>query len=147
MFPVVWSLLYIAMGLASWLVYTRGGEPTWPLLYGWHPPVLTLCMVAHGWSGFEKQWLPLLLYAIQLALNLAWTPIFFGAHQLGFAFVEICFLWVAVLATIVAFAPIHVWAAVLLVPYLAWVSVATSIAAYIYYHNSPSTLTHPLSVQ
>ena len=59
-------------------------------------------------------------YGMQLALNFGWTPLFFGAHQLGFAFLEICFLWVAVLATIVAFAPVAWAAAVLLLPYILW---------------------------
>ena len=54
-----------------------------------------------------------------MVLNFGWTPLFFGAHQLGLAFAEICLLWVSVVATMVAFAPVR-WAALLLLPYILW---------------------------
>lgn len=60
----------------------------------------------------------------QLVLNMFWSIIFFGLHSPGGAFVEIIFLWLAILATIIAFAKISKPAAWLLVPYILWVSFA-----------------------
>lgn len=90
------------MGLASWLVWAEG--------------------------GFAKQAVPLTLYAIQLALNLAWQALFFGAHRLGAAFYDILVLDVAIVATILAFQPVNQVAANLMKPYLAWVLFATALS-------------------
>ena len=65
-----------------------------------------------------------ILFFIQLALNTLWSIIFFGLHSPGGALVEIIFLWLAILATIIAFAKISKPAAWLLVPYILWVSFA-----------------------
>ena len=67
---------------------------------------------------------PLTLFAVQLVLNVAWSWIFFGMHQPGWAFVEIVMLWLAIVATMVAFFRCSKIAGWLLVPYLAWVSFA-----------------------
>lgn len=90
-FGPVWSLLYLMMAVAAWLVWRRD-----------------------GWKR------ALVLYLIQLTLNAAWTPIFFGAHQMGWALVEIIALWLAILLTLRSFLPISRPAAWLLAPYLAW---------------------------
>jgi tryptophan-rich sensory protein len=60
----------------------------------------------------------LAIFALQLVLNAAWTPLFFGLHRPDLAFLEIMVLWVSILATIVLFYPIHSGAALLLVPAL-----------------------------
>ncbi len=98
-FGPVWSALYAMMAVAAWLVWKRG--------------------------GFVAQRRPLTLFLVQLALNAAWTPIFFGLHQPGIAFAEIVLLWLAVAATLTAFRPVSRTAAWLLAPYLAWVNFAT----------------------
>ncbi len=98
-FGPVWTTLYTMMAFAAWLVWRRGG------------------FAAHGRA--------LTIFLVQLALNAAWSPLFFGLHQPGWAFVEIVAMWLAILATIVAFWKINRWSAVLLVPYLAWVSFAS----------------------
>jgi tryptophan-rich sensory protein len=67
------------------------------------------------------------LYATQLVLNAVWTPLFFGLRRPDLAFYELLLLWLAILATIVAFLPISGLAAGLLVPYLAWVSFAGAL--------------------
>jgi tryptophan-rich sensory protein len=67
----------------------------------------------------------LTLFVVQLALNTLWSVIFFGLRNPGLALLEIIVLWVLILATIVAFARVRHAAAVLLVPYIAWVSFAT----------------------
>ena len=61
---------------------------------------------------------------MQLALNAAWTPLFFGLHWLGVAFAEILTLWVAIAATMAAFFRVSRVAGWFLAPYLAWVGFA-----------------------
>ena len=64
---------------------------------------------------------------MQLALNAAWTPIFFGLRRPGWALAELVLLWGAIAATLVAFRPLHRGAASLLVPYLIWVAFAGAL--------------------
>ena len=97
-FGPVWTALYTMMGIAAWLVWRRG--------------------------GFKAQRKPLILFGVQLLLNAAWTPLFFGLQWPGVAFLEIVLLWLAILAALIAFRPVSRPAAVLLLPYLAWVSFA-----------------------
>ncbi len=99
LFGPVWTFLYLTMGVAAWLVWRRG--------------------------GFGTQRGPLQLFLVQLALNALWTPLFFGLHQPGFAFVDIVFLWIALVATIFTFLRAHRPAGLLLLPYLVWVSFAS----------------------
>lgn len=96
LFGPAWTLLYTLMAVAAWLVWKR--------------------------VGFSR---PLGFYFVQLALNAAWTPIFFGAHQLGGALIVIVALWIAILATLLSFRRVNPTAGWLFVPYLAWVSFAT----------------------
>ena len=100
-FGPVWTALYVMMGVAAWLVWKHG--------------------------SFTAQRRRLTLFLIQLALNAAWTPLFFGLHQPGLAFAEIVLLWVAILLTIRAFWPVNRVAAGLLAPYLAWVTFASAL--------------------
>lgn len=95
-FGPVWTLLYLGMAAAAWLVWKQGGQ------------------------GFALR-----LYFVQLALNAAWTPVFFGAHAMGAALTVIICLWIAIFLTLRAFAPVSRPAGLLLVPYLAWVSFAS----------------------
>lgn len=97
-FGPVWTALYTMMAVAAWLVWQRG--------------------------GFAAQRRPLGFFLAQLALNALWTPLFFGLHQPGIAFAEIVLLWLAIAGTLVAFHPVSGVAALLLAPYLAWVSFA-----------------------
>jgi tryptophan-rich sensory protein len=108
-FGPVWTLLYIMMGVSAWLVWKEG--------------------------GFAQQRKPLTLFLVQLVLNAIWTPLFFGAHELGIAFAEILLLWLAILATILAFRRVSTTAAWLLVPYLLWVSFASVLNATLWWMN------------
>ena len=76
------------------------------------------------YDEFAAQRRTLTPFLVQLALNAAWTPLFFGLHRPGLAFLEIIFLWFAIVWTIASFWPVHRAAAGLLAPYLAWVSFA-----------------------
>ena len=100
-FGPVWTALYTMMAVAAWLVWRRG--------------------------GFAAQRRLLTLFLVQLALNAAWTPLFFGLKQPGWAFTEIVLLWLAIGATLFAFRPVSRVAAWLLAPYLAWVSFAATL--------------------
>jgi tryptophan-rich sensory protein len=96
LFGPAWTTLYTLMAIAAWLVWKR--------------------------VGFTRA---LGFYFVQLILNAAWTPIFFGAHAMGWALVEISIMWIAILLTLLSFLRVQKTAGLLLVPYLAWVSFAT----------------------
>jgi tryptophan-rich sensory protein len=95
LFGPVWTTLYTLMAVAAWLVWRR--------------------------IGFSRS---LGLYLAQLVLNAAWTPLFFGAHQLGWALIEILVMWVMILRTLLSFRRVNPTAGWLFLPYLAWVSFA-----------------------
>ena len=67
---------------------------------------------------------PLALYIVQLVLNFAWSLIFFRAHRIELALIDIVLLWVAILATTIAFFRRDALAGALMLPYLAWVGFA-----------------------
>ena len=108
-FGPVWSSLYTMMAVAAWLVWKRG--------------------------GFAAQRRPLRLFLVQLALNGAWSPLFFGLHWPGVAFAEILLLWLAIVTTLTAFRPVSRVAAWLLAPYLAWVTFAAVLNFMLYRLN------------
>lgn len=103
-FGPVWTTLFALMGISAWLVWRRWdqGSPSTKL----------------------RVKTALAIFGLQLFLNTLWSIIFFGLHSPGGALVEIIFLWLAILATIVAFAKISKPAAWLLAPYILWVSFA-----------------------
>lgn len=103
-FGPVWTLLYALMGIAAFLVWRKGLDR-------------------------KDVKIALGIFLGQLALNTLWSIIFFGLQNPGAAFVEIIFLWLAILTTIIAFAKISKPAAWLLAPYILWVS----FAAYLNY--------------
>jgi tryptophan-rich sensory protein len=108
-FPVVWSLLYITIGLSLFVFLL-------------HVPA-------------DARRLPLAVFGVQLVLNGAWSWLFFGHHAIGLALVEMIGLWIAIVATMVVFARHSRFAAKLLVPYLAWVTFATYLTYAIWRAN------------
>jgi benzodiazapine receptor len=106
-FPVVWTLLFTLMGVALYLVWRAEADA-------------------------RDTRLALVAFAGQFALNVAWTPAFFGLQRPGLGLVIIVLLWVAIVATIAAFDRVDRRAALLLVPYLAWVSFAAVLNYAIY---------------
>lgn len=98
-FSVVWPILFVLMALGAILVRMRAGS-------------FSACSAALG------------LYFTQLAVNLAWSWLFFGFHEVRIAMVALIVLWLLIIAMIRAFAKHSVAAGVLQVPYLLWVSFA-----------------------
>ena len=109
-FAPVWTTLYILMGIALFLVWRSNADRS----------------VKHT---------ALVLFAIQLALNFAWSFIFFSLQQTGRAFAEIILMWLTILLTIAWFGKISKTAAWLLVPYICWVSFASVLNYYIWQLN------------
>lgn len=109
-FGPVWTLLYTSMGVAFALVWDRG-EP----------------------GAARKR--ALIWFAVQMILNILWTPVFFGVHRLFAALVVIVLLIGAIAITMRYFAKAFRLAAWLLVPYLMWVSYATYLNAGFWWLN------------
>jgi tryptophan-rich sensory protein len=108
----------------SWRPPNRLFAPVWTVLY--------LMIAVSGWLvwrevGFAGAALALAVYALQLVLNAAWTPLFFGLRRPDLGFVDIVLVWLSIVAAIVLFTPIHSGAALLLLPYLAWVTFASAL--------------------
>jgi benzodiazapine receptor len=105
--------------------------PAWTLLY-------VLIAIA-GWrvSRSERSDFAMTLWWIQLILNFAWSPVFFGAHRIGLALVVIVALLGAIVAFIVAAWRWDRVAAGLFVPYAAWVTFATVLNGFILALNGP----------
>ncbi|MGN6818427.1 MAG: TspO/MBR family protein [Sphingomonas sp.] len=97
-FPVAWGSLYILMGVA-------------------------LAMIINA-RGSRLRGVAIVLFVVQLLLNLAWSPLFFGMHQVSAALILLIGLLVAALATTLVFGRIRAAAAWLMVPYLAWLCFA-----------------------
>jgi benzodiazapine receptor len=100
-FGPVWAALYTLMAIAAWLVWRE--------------------------SGFGKARAALSLFLAQLAVNAVWSWLFFAWHLGAVAFVDILFLWVLLVATLISFWRIRPLAGALLVSYLLWVSFAAAL--------------------
>lgn len=100
-FGPVWTVLYLLMAVAAWLVWRTGPSP----------------------ESQRALW----LYAAQLVLNAAWTPLFFGLGWRGIAFVELTALLMVLIATVVMFWRLNRLAGAMLVPYLLWTAFALSL--------------------
>lgn len=103
-FPIVWNILYGMIALSLWLLWDRTAPSA-------------------------QRTTALRLFALQLVLNFIWTPIFFGAHLVWIAAVVIASLAVVLALTIRAAWPVQRASALLLLPYLVWVSYATTLNA------------------
>ena len=101
LFGPVWSVLYVSMAVAAWLVWRERGFRGAPVALG--------------------------LFVLQLVANALWTWLFFTFHLGAAAAAEIVLLWLLIAATISHFWPVSRVAALLLVPYLAWVGFATAL--------------------
>jgi translocator protein len=109
-FGVVWSALYFLMGIALYMVWTTG-------------------------KNKKDIKLAIIFFSVQLMNNILWSVIFFGFERPYAAFIQIIALWILILLTIVHFAKIRTFAAMLLVPYLIWVTFAAYLNYTIYVLN------------
>lgn len=114
-FGPVWTVLYLTMGFAAWLVWLRARSPERRRALAW--------------------------FVVQLALNSIWSPLFFGGYPtlgtaaLWLAFAVIVALLLSLIMTIRSFWTVRTLAAVLLLPYLAWVTYASTLNLYIALFN------------
>jgi benzodiazapine receptor len=99
-FAPVWTLLYLLMGIAAFLIWNKGIEN-------------------------KKVKLALIIFLAQLVLNGLWSLLFFGQHWILISFIEIVILWCFILWTIVKFYTLSPLAGLILIPYLFWVSFAS----------------------
>ena len=115
-------------------VYTNDAIQTWYatlfLLLG-----LSVALIWHVRCDPKPKKLALQVFSVQFALNLLWSPMFFGLQRMGLALIVIVLLWLAITLTIRLFFKIHPIAGWLLAPYLAWVSYATYLNAAFYLLN------------
>lgn len=107
-FPAVWTPLYLMIAVSGWLAWRQSG------LFA----------------------LPFSFYAAQMLLNAAWSAVFFGLRRPDLAFLDLALMWLAILATILGFAPVSAGAAWLLAPYLLWVTIAGVLNASVWRLNS-----------
>ena len=105
LFPIVWTILYILMGIASYLVASSAD------------------------SVNSKK--ALILYGVQLVVNFFWPVFFFNLQWFTFAFIWLALLWVLIIATGVAFSKVNLKAAALLIPYFLWTSFAGYLNLYV----------------
>ncbi len=109
-FGPIWTILYILMGIALFLVWRE---------------------------GFDRKDVKIAIgiFAVQLILNFFWTIIFFGFRSLFGGLIEIVFLWISILITIILFYRISKTAGLLLVPYIIWVTIASYLNYTVYILN------------
>jgi len=100
-FPVVWPILYLFMGISVWLIWKE--------------------------FGFKSAKMDLRWFLIQLVLNALWPWLFFGRHDISTALAEISLLWIAIFFTTVLFWQKNTLAAYLLLPYLLWIGYAFAL--------------------
>lgn len=110
LFGPIWSILYLLMGISLFLILRK---------------------------GFYRQDVrfAILIFAVQLVLNLIWSWVFFGAHSLFGGFIVIMLLWIAIFANIIAFSILSRTAGLLLIPYIVWVSIASYLNYSVYLLN------------
>ncbi len=112
-FGPVWTLLFILMGVAAFLVWRR-------------LPGSGIRKQIYKFTGMHNHiTMALALFLFQLFLNTLWSILFFGLQSPGLALLEIAALWLAIVATMLSFYRISRVAAYLLIPYLLWVSFAS----------------------
>ncbi|QHI73623.1 TspO/MBR family protein [Aminipila terrae] len=98
-FPIVWTILFILMGIASYRIYLKGTEN-------------------------QNVKSALIFYAVQLIVNFFWSILFFGFGMRGLAFIWLIILWILIVITTVKFYKIDKTAGYLMIPYILWVSFA-----------------------
>lgn len=110
LFAPVWITLFILMGVSVYLIWVKGVKN-------------------------KQVKIALLIFGIQLVLNVLWSFLFFGLHSPFYGFIDIVVLWVAIALTILKFFNISRKAGALLLPYIVWVTIAMALNFYIWMLN------------
>lgn len=110
LFGPVWTLLYLLMGIAAYLIWREGTD---------NPAVMSALVV----------------FGVQLFLNVLWPAVFFGLKTLSGGLIVITLLWLAILITILRFLSFSLAAALLLLPYIAWVTFAAVLNVALFVMN------------
>lgn len=111
LFPIVWTLLFLFMGISAAIIYTNKSKSSLDTQNG------------------------LLIYAISLIVNFFWSIIFFNCRAFLLAFIWLLLLWILILATILNYSKVNKTAAYLQIPYLLWVTFAGYLTLAIYILN------------
>lgn len=149
--PLLFALLIIGLGGLGGIAFSGGGQswyqglkhppgtpppwvfgPVWTLLYAMMGVSLGLLVRDRKQPGAG---IAIAAFILQLVLNLAWTPLFFGAHRSDLALVDIVAMWICIAWTMFLSGKVSRTAAALLIPYLAWVSYATYLNAGFWWLN------------
>ena len=101
LFAPAWSVFYLTIAVSGWLIWRK--------------------------EGFASAIVPFCVYGISLLINASWSAFFFGLRRIDLALVDVVLLWLSVLATILVFYPVDQDAALLLLPYLGWVTFAGTL--------------------
>lgn len=133
-FAPVWVVLFLLMGIALYLVWAKN----------WHIEVKAGEAERKTWNPISRKLLTgswreenaVLIFSLQLILNVLWSVIFFGLKSPGLAFFEILMLWFAILYTIINFYRISKASSFLLLPYLLWVTFAAVLNLSVWLLNS-----------
>lgn len=117
LFGPAWAVLYTSVAVAGWMVWER--------------------------TGFGPE---IWLWFASLALNATWSWLFFGRRRMDLAFYELVVFWLSILGMVLAFAGVHQNAALLLLPYLAWVSFA-GVLNFTLWKMNPAANGNPLPAE
>ena len=131
-FGPVWTIIFILMGVSLYLVWLNKWETKNKIRSGkikaWNP-------LSQKFLTVWKKANIILIFILQLILNISWSAIFFGMRSPGAAFFEILMLWFAIIFMIINFYKISKTAALLLLPYILWVSFAAFLNYFIWILN------------
>ncbi|MCX6718464.1 MAG: tryptophan-rich sensory protein [Candidatus Staskawiczbacteria bacterium] len=132
-FGPVWTVIFVLMGISLYLVWSERFLVNNKINFKGRKP----------WNKLSQKFLSgkwqkaniIIIFAVQLVLNILWSVIFFGMHSPGVAFFELLMLWVAIIYTIINFYRVSKTAAYLLLPYILWVSFAGILNYFIWIAN------------
>lgn len=117
--PGTW---YAGLRKPTWVPPNWLFGPAWAVMYA---VMSAAAFLVWSFADPDLRGTALGLYAVQLVLNAMWSPVFFGLRRMALAVVEVALLWLAVLATTLAFFQVNYWAGLLFLPYLLWVTFAS----------------------
>ena len=114
--------------------------PSWLFPLAWSALYIASAVAAARVAGREGAALATAFWALQIALNTLWSPIFFGLKRLGAAMVALSGLWLAVVASTISFFAIDTTAGLLMSPYIVWVSYAGALNWWIWRKNEATAV-------